>query len=595
MTSQINNAIKLKDLVASEVVNNNLTTTKSQALADETNRVLLINWEALKSISIKMQIETLYLENQVICQCQGPGESRKQVLEKNIRRLFKELTEKCDTKSTFGDILPISLSAYEHLQKKWENEALLHLWEKIYSQLGPVAPLLQTPDAIRGWLSDAANAPALANITDLDLSQPYVIAGERNTDKEIKVIPPEIRFCTQLQTLSLAENQISSIPPEIGLCTQLQSLNLSGNQILLIPPEIKFCTQLQRLDLNHNRILSIPSEIGLCTQLQELRLNDNQIASIPPAIGFCTQLQKLWLKDNQIASIPPAIGLCTQLQELWLNNNLILSIPFEIGLCTQLQELLLDGNLISLIPPEIGFCTRLLRLSLAGNRLSLIPSEIGFCTQLRYLYLNANLISSIPPEIGFCTDLQKLYLSANLISSIPSEIGFCTELEGLYLNANLISSIPSEIGFCTELEELYLNANLISSIPSEIGSCTKLEKLRLHNNPIFLLPSQPCTTLQEHYLSNNQQTLFIPAEILSYVKLSALFCADDGMSVFLIETDKGNSDVRYITRVYNTSYSPFINRLIQDYIDLIRATPEICSSTITYITEKFNYFLTRFG
>ena len=68
-----------------------------------------------------------------------------------------------------------------------------------------------------------------------------------------------------------------------------------------VPPEIGDLTNLQSLSLSNNQLTSIPAQIGNLTNLQYLILNDNQLTGIPPEIGDLTNLQYLTLNNNQLS------------------------------------------------------------------------------------------------------------------------------------------------------------------------------------------------------------------------------------------------------------------------------------------------------
>jgi Leucine-rich repeat (LRR) protein len=338
VTKSTGEFLKLQDLAASQVVSHHLTMKGDviPPIADAANQVLMTRWMALKANEITSQFLApmmMRIEKEVA----NLNPDKKETLENKVTELFFRLAKQCDIQSYFGGIIPVTPEPYTHLYPKWKDEALLAFWEEIRRLLGVLlgaaGPQLTEPQKIRAWLADPANAPQLTNIRILSLS-----------NSKLRVIPPEIGFCTQLQVLFLSDNQISSIPPEIGLCAQLQQLFLQNNQISSIPPEIGSCTQLQYFDLYNNQISSIPPEIGSCTQLKRLYFWNNQISSIPREIGSCTQLEQLFLQNNQISSIPPEIGLCSQLKTLNLTNNQISSIPPEIRSCDQMLWLCLADN-----------------------------------------------------------------------------------------------------------------------------------------------------------------------------------------------------------------------------------------------------------
>jgi len=57
-------------------------------------------------------------------------------------------------------------------------------------------------------------------------------------DSQIKEIPKEIEFLTNLETIYLDNNQITKIPVELCKLTNLVILNLNHNQIRVIPKKL---------------------------------------------------------------------------------------------------------------------------------------------------------------------------------------------------------------------------------------------------------------------------------------------------------------------------------------------------------------------
>ena len=158
-----------------------------------------------------------------------------------------------------------------------------------------------------------------------------------------------------LKTLSFFRNQIKEIPKEIKYLTQLEELRLSFNQIKEIPKEIQNLTQFQTLSLSHNQIKEIPKEIQYLTQLKNLDLSQNQIKEILKEIQYLTQLQELAFSHNQIKEIPKEIQYLTQLETPVLSNNQIKELPLEITNLRNLITLQYAGNPIeNLLNPIIN-------------------------------------------------------------------------------------------------------------------------------------------------------------------------------------------------------------------------------------------------
>jgi len=198
--------------------------------------------------------------------------------------------------------VPCSATEIANLQtiaKQVEDQSLVTLWDNIQLniQLQLNLPMhLQTADAIRAWMNDPANAGQLNSIISLSV-----------VERNLRIIPSEIRLLTQLQVLILTNNQITVIPDAISALTQLRVLILANNQITVIPDAIIALTQLRHLDLSGNKITVIPDAISDITQLRHLDLAGNQITEIPNAICDLTQLRGLILSGNQITEIPNAI------------------------------------------------------------------------------------------------------------------------------------------------------------------------------------------------------------------------------------------------------------------------------------------------
>ncbi len=99
------------------------------------------------------------------------------------------------------------------------------------------------------------NQNQLNQVTMLDLS-----------NKQITIIPPEIRQLTNLHTLEFKQNQITAIP--IGICqlTNLITLDLDDNQITTIPDKILLwnvlCENVERIKVSNNPIRDIVKSCG---------------------------------------------------------------------------------------------------------------------------------------------------------------------------------------------------------------------------------------------------------------------------------------------------------------------------------------------
>jgi Leucine-rich repeat (LRR) protein len=121
-------------------------------------------------------------------------------------------------------------------------------------------------------------------------------------DLNIKEIPEEIKYLTQLISLYLDTTQIEKIK-EIQYLTQLTKLFLYDNKIKEIPSEIQYLTQLIILSLGENNIKKIPSEIQFLIQLTYFNICVNKIKEIPLEIINLRNLIIFYYFNNPIENL----------------------------------------------------------------------------------------------------------------------------------------------------------------------------------------------------------------------------------------------------------------------------------------------------
>ncbi|MBS0605133.1 MAG: leucine-rich repeat domain-containing protein [Verrucomicrobia bacterium] len=110
--------------------------------------------------------------------------------------------------------------AQQELEHGLEDDALIKMWGRLSHNINfngnpPPATLAE----IKAWFEDPAHAEGLNALTCLNLS-----------DLQLKAIPPQITQFSQLEQLSLENNQITDISALRGL-SQLQILYASNNLI----------------------------------------------------------------------------------------------------------------------------------------------------------------------------------------------------------------------------------------------------------------------------------------------------------------------------------------------------------------------------
>ena len=309
-------------------------------------------------------------------------------------------------------------------EKQWEAQAILVLWDEIYFQLCGLPlherpmkmPEFDNPNQIRTWLR--SNVATLAKITELNLS-----------DTQLKVLPKEIQYCTQLQKLDLYNTPITSFA-NLRL-PQLQTLNLSSTPLIHIS-NLQL-PQLQTLNLSNCQLTSFPADFQL-PQLQNLDLRNNNLTALPENLQL-PELQVLSLCYNQLTSLPADLQL-PQLKNLDLRNNKLSSLPADLQL-PRLREIFLSDNQLTSIPdlqlPELQ------DLDATHNRLTSAPN-IELMPKLTCLMLNDNHLSQAP-DILMISNLTLLTLDRNRLTHFPD--AHLPQMRHLGLTGNPFTSVPN--------------------------------------------------------------------------------------------------------------------------------------------------------
>jgi Leucine-rich repeat (LRR) protein len=286
-------------------------------------------------------------------------EEREALLKSRVNTLFIELAKEFQTDKLYKDAIPLDLSSYARLQRKWEDEALQIIWDSnlkkrlVFNDLHPEPTDL---DGIRAYLKDPTNATRLSQIDSLIIS-----------DLGLRAIPSEIKTLPRLRHINLGRNAIHNIPDALTELVNLQLLCLDNNHIYTIPDSLGKLVLLQDLDLSYNKISCIPDSLGKLVQLRELKLLCNRISCISDSIGELANLKRLNLFYNKISIIPDAIASLTQLTHLSLNENQIHAVPDSLAKCNWLVKFSLDGNQINTIPDSLITLLQRKKFSVKNN------------------------------------------------------------------------------------------------------------------------------------------------------------------------------------------------------------------------------------
>lgn len=213
---------------------------------------------------------------------------------------------------------------------------------------------LEKARELREWLS---TDDKIAQMKNLDL-----------TNKQLKVVPPEIRHFKALTNLKLGRNQLKRLPAAICTLFELRLLNLMHNRLSELPANIGNLTKLRTLGAEHNQLKGLPKSIVKLVELQDLYLQHNYISALPEDIDEMEALQTLVLDKNDLMALPKSMGNLKNLSMLKVEGNILESVPEELGkLRGSLNELDLRNNNLSSLPNSIADIRESCELNINGN------------------------------------------------------------------------------------------------------------------------------------------------------------------------------------------------------------------------------------
>ena len=254
------------------------------------------------------------------------------------------------------------------------------------------------------------------------------------------------------------------IPPELGGLSNLERLSLSNNQLTGVLPEgLTGLSALETFNFHNNP--------GLCAPVDEAF--QAWLRSIASAIGSsCATVDSV--EDRAVL-----VELHGSMDgEKWTaNTNWLSDRPIRewhgvtIDASGRVNGLVLFRNgLTGEIPTELGNLSNLTGLYLGENQLTgEIPTELGNLSNLRELYLGENqLTGEIPTELGNLSNLTRLYLDGNsgLSGPLPGSFTSLTSLTHLDLSGTGLCA-PTDASFQAWLEDIAIRLGVVNCVSSE--------------------------------------------------------------------------------------------------------------------------------
>ncbi len=227
---------------------------------------------------------------------------------------------------------------------------------------------------------------------------------------KIKSFPLDFCFQKTLVVIDLAGNRLHSIPSDcFRFCSELSSLNLSDNELCDLPSSIWDCTKLQWLNFFSNNIRDFSSDIGKLIHLRELYAGNNILTLLPKEMVALGSLKILHLAGNAIEVLDAGV-LGQSLEKLYFSRNDLFEFPNSLTRLTKLETIDFSGNKIS-HATITGVFPALQELVLSHNRLEQFSFSQKECSfpKLVVLDLSSNEISSVP-DVSEVKDLEILNL-----------------------------------------------------------------------------------------------------------------------------------------------------------------------------------------
>ena len=284
-----------------------------------------------------------------------------------------------------------------------------------------------------------------------------------------------LQFATNLDELSLGDNQISDLSPIAGLIN-LRSLSFPRSNVSDLSP-LAGLINLDNIWFNAGAKISDLSPLAGLINLRVIHAGGHSISDLSPLAGL-TKLEHLYLPGSHISDLTPLAGL-TRLKELYLHHQDVISDISPLAELTGLERLNLEDNSISGLSPLAGL-TNLKWLNLVVNDISDV-SPLASLTNLTWLKVGRDNISDLSPLAGL-TGLKELYLPECEISDISPLAGLIG-LERLSLHHNNISDL-SPLARLTNLKWLEVSRNNISDL-SPLEGLRENITLIWYNNPAF--------------------------------------------------------------------------------------------------------------
>lgn len=129
---------------------------------------------------------------------------------------------------------------------------------------------------------------------------------------------------SNLEYLSLKNDNLTVVPEGLSKLTNLKKLDLSGNNFKVLPKTLKSLSKLEVLYLNDEKQFDLEKSMDVLSNLdnlKELHLENDKLQTLPKQFDKMKSLEILYLNDNDFMELPKQIMQLDHLRFLDFKNN----------------------------------------------------------------------------------------------------------------------------------------------------------------------------------------------------------------------------------------------------------------------------------
>ena len=330
--------------------------------------------------------------------------------------------------------------------------------------------------------------------------------------------------------IHLQENNLSSVPLTLFQLPKLTILDVSNNKLTKLPVSDSlfqsgwFCTDIEIISISNNQLESLPSVIWEMPKLKQLCAGHNSISKIETTKIPCAKIaivdvshnqltnfnipQNIFLAEdvdisyNKLEYLPDSIWKSKNLTNLNAANNKIKEVGFPMNSCNFKEAFVQSGfnQSRSIDEPCSVYASALSKLNLSSNNLTGFPTHLTcFVYYLQNLDISNNKIPILhicllPPYIKYLCAAEcglediKISCDQDSLCSHKKHTNL-KNLSFLNLKGNKLHHFILRHGtdstkglIYPELEWLNLSNNQLCELDANIGEQKHLITLNLSNN-----------------------------------------------------------------------------------------------------------------